>query len=138
MICCSPLFPSRPMFIHRMSDSFGLDSPVEQDQFQGRMKAVATTPVKRKGGRAKEKDLARGIPQSVIDKFNLATPEHETEQQRKRRIQVIRRYWAIRWYKFKSVPEDKWAVQFAFNPPFQYCMQCAPKYKEANREQYRP
>ena len=68
------------MFIHRMSDSFGLDSPVEQEQVQGRMKAVSTTPVKRKGGRAKEKDLARGIPQSVIDKFNLATPEHETEQ----------------------------------------------------------
>ena len=50
------------MFIHRMSDSFGLDSPIEQEQGQGRMKAVATTPVKRKGGRAKEKDLARGIP----------------------------------------------------------------------------
>ena len=44
---------------------------------------TAETPVKRKGGRTKEKDMAHGIPQTVIDKFNLMTPEHETEQQRK-------------------------------------------------------
>ena len=102
-----------------MSDGFGNDSPVMQAQ--GQPRATADTPVKRKGGRAKEKDLARGIPQVVIDKFNLSTPDHESEQQRKRHIQVIQRYWAIRWYKFKSVPEDKWVVQFAFNPPYQYC-----------------
>ena len=29
-------------------------------------------------------------------------------------------------------------MQFASNPPYQYCMQCAPKFNEANREQYRP
>ena len=68
------------MFIHRMSDSFDFDSPTEQEQTQRRGKAVATTPVKRKGGRAKEVDLARGIPQEIIDQFNLATPEHETDQ----------------------------------------------------------
>ena len=65
-----------------MSDSFGNDSPVMQAQ--GRLQAATETPVKRKGGRAKEKNLARGIPQSVIDKFNLSMPDHETEQQRKR------------------------------------------------------
>ena len=42
------------------------------------------------------------------------------------------------WYKFKYVPEEKWAVQFAFNPPFQYCMQCATKYNKENRHLYRP
>ena len=91
-----------------MSDGFGNDSPVMQAQ--GYLRAAAETPVKHKGGRAKEKDLARGIPQSVIDKFNLSTLDHETEQQCKRRIQVIRRYWAIRWYKFRSVLEEKRAV----------------------------
>ena len=60
-----------------MSEGFGNESPV-LNQGQARLKASADTPVKRKGGRSKEKDQARGIPQSVIDKFNLMTPKHET------------------------------------------------------------
>ena len=136
MIVASLYFIFTPIFFHKMFDSFGNDSPMMQAQ--GHQMAAADTPVKRKGGRAEGKNLARGIPQSVIHKFNFSMPDHEIEQQRKRRIQVIQRYWAIRWYKFRSVPEEKWAVQFAFNPSSQYCMQCAPKFNEANREQYRP
>ena len=93
--CHSCLFSFVPIFIHRMSDGFRNDLPVMHAQ--GQPRATADTPAKRKGGRSKEKDLARGIPQSVIDKFNLSTPDHETEQQRKRCIQVIGRFWAIRW-----------------------------------------
>ena len=44
----------------------------------------------------------------------------------------------MRWYKFKSMPEEKWAVQFAFSPPYQYCVQCATKYNEENHHLYRP
>ena len=120
-----------------MSEEFDNDSPV-LNQDPTCQQATILCPVKRKGGRTKEKDLARGIPQAVIDKFNLMMPEHETEHRRKHRIQVIRTYWAIRWYKFRSVPKEKWAVQFAFSPPYQYCMQCAPKYNEENHHLYRP
>lgn len=120
-----------------MSEEFGNESPV-LDQDPAPQSHVAQTPRKRKGGRSKEKNLTRGIPQVVIDKFNLKTPEHETDQQRKRRMQVARRYWAMRWYKFKYVPKEKWAMQFAFNPPYQYCMQCVKKYNEENRHLYHP
>ena len=42
----------------------------------------------------------------------------------------------MRWYNY--VPKEKWVVQFAFSPPYQYCMQCAPKYNEENHHLYRP
>ena len=71
-----------------MSEEFGNDSPM-LNQDPARQQATLVSPVKKKGGRTKEKDLAHGIPQAVIDKFNLMTPEHKTAQQRKHRIQVI-------------------------------------------------
>ena len=61
-----------------MFEGFGNESPV-LNQGQACQKASADTPVKQKGGRSKEKDLAHGIPKSVVDKFNLMTLEHETE-----------------------------------------------------------
>ena len=62
-----------------MIEGFSNDSPVLKQGPACQM-TTAETPVKRKGGRSKEQDLARGIPQSVIDKFNLMTPKHETEK----------------------------------------------------------
>ena len=54
-----------PIFIHNMLDGFGNDSSVMQAQ--GRLQATTKTPVKRKGGRSKEKNMSIGIPQLVIE-----------------------------------------------------------------------
>lgn len=118
-----------------MSTDFGNESPVLDDVAQ----AEVEQPVqKKKGGRTKQRNNAHGIPQAVIDRLGFATPEHETAHERKIRLQGIRCYWAIRWYKYKRVPEEKWVVQFAFNPPFQYCMPMATKYNPENRYLYFP
>src|SRR4051812_22832345 len=75
---------------------------------------------KGKGGKSKEVNNARGIPEAIRKKMGYDTPPNETDGQRKIRLQKIRRYWAIRWYKYKSNPDWKWAMQFAFNPPYLY------------------
>src|SRR3954470_6297000 len=66
------------------------------------------------------------------------TPPEETKQERKNRLQRIRRYWAIRWYKYKSIPDWKWAMQFSFNPPYQYTMSMCGQYTPENRHKYYP
>src|ERR1041384_2707459 len=66
------------------------------------------------------------------------TPPEETFHDRKMRLQRIRRYWAVRWYKFKSIPSWKWAMQFAFSPPYQYTTVMCTQYTEANRMKYYP
>src|SRR3954465_3138216 len=59
-------------------------------------------------------------------------------QERKNRLKRIHRYWAIRWYKYKSIPDWKWAMQFAFNPPYQYTMAMCAQYCPENRHKYYP
>src|SRR3954467_700159 len=66
------------------------------------------------------------------------TPPEETKQERKNRLQGIRRYWVIRWYKYKSIPNWKWALQFAFNPPYQYTSAMCGQYTAENRSKYFP
>src|SRR3954469_24468574 len=66
------------------------------------------------------------------------TPPEETKQQRKNRLQTIHRYWAIRWYKYKSIPDWKWAMQFAFNAPYQYTMAMCTQYSPENHHLYYP
>src|SRR4051812_5906129 len=65
-------------------------------------------------------------------------PPGETKDQRKIRLQNIRRYWAVRWYKYKSIPTWKWTMQFAFSPPYQYTSAMCSQYTEENRHQYYP
>src|SRR3954470_11416950 len=62
----------------------------------------------------------------------------KTFQQRKNRLQGIRRYWAVRWYKYKSIADWKWAMQFAFNEPYQYTMAMCTQYSPENRHLYYP
>src|ERR1041384_7837563 len=66
------------------------------------------------------------------------TPPEETFQQRRNRLQGIRRYWAVRWYKYKSIPDWKWPMQFAFNEPYQYTMAMCTQYSLENRHLYYP
>src|SRR3954471_17458877 len=93
---------------------------------------------KKKGGRTKETNNARGIPESIRIQLDYDTPPEETKDQRKNRLQNIRRYWAVRWYKYKSIPDWKWTMQFAFNPPYQYTSAMCSQYVEENRHLYYP
>ena len=63
-----------------------LGSPVAQIEEAPQPKQ-AVVREKKKGGRAKEKHFARGIPDSVIAKYNLRAPENsddDTPAKRKR------------------------------------------------------
>src|ERR1043165_5278886 len=117
-----PLFPLSFFCVHRISAKeaqFGTESPDDA--------ALVDIPEpskkkkgKGKGGKTKEVNNARGIPESIRIKMGYDTPPEETFHDRKMRLQRIRRYWAVRWYKFKSIPSWKWAMQFAFSPPYRY------------------
>ena len=93
---------------------------------------------KDKGGKTKEVNNARGIPEAIRLRMGYDTPPEETDHDRKIRLQRIRRYWAIRWYKYKSIPTWKWAMQFAFSPPYRYTTAMCAQYTAANRKKYYP
>lgn len=112
---------------------FGDESPVLDH-----LNEVEQKSPKRKGGRTKETNNARGIPEAIRINLGYDTPDEETKDQRKIHLQGIQRYWAIRWYKYKSVPEWKWAMQFAFHPPYLYTSHMCSKWTEANWHLYYP
>src|SRR4051812_19729617 len=93
---------------------------------------------KKKGGMTKETNNARGIPESIRIALGYDTPPEETKDQHKNRLQNIRRYWAVRWYKYKSIPDWKWAMQFAFSPPYQYTSAMCSQYTKENHHLYYP
>ena len=116
-------FPHSFFFVHRMSAEeaqFGTES--RDDAALVDIPEPSKKKGKGKGGKTKVVNNARGIPETIRKKMGYDTPSEEMKQQRKNRLQGIRRYWAIRWYKYKSIPDWKWAMQFAFSPPFQYTM----------------
>lgn len=93
---------------------------------------------KGKGGKTKEVKNAQGIPEAIRIKMGYDTPPEESDHDRKIRLQKIRRYWAIRWYKYKSTPDWKWTMQFAFSPPYRYTTAMCAQYNAANRRKYYP
>src|SRR4051812_48084452 len=122
-----------------MSDEeaqFGTESPDARDL------VAAAEPSRKKGkgkgGKTKGVNNAAGIPESVRKRLGYDTPPEENFQQRKNRLQSIRRYWAVRWYKYKSIPDWKWAMQFAFHEPYMYTMAIRPSYNPENRHLYYP
>ena len=38
----------------------------------------------------------------------------------------------MRWYKYLFVHEEKWAKQFALNPPWSYCSGVSTSHNERN------
>ena len=131
------LFPLSFCSFHMMSDeeaAFGDEAPI----VDGVQSLPEPTWQKGKGGKVKEVNNAHGIPKAIHKKMGNDTPPDETDQQRKVRLQKIRRYWAIRWYKYKSIPDWKWALQFAFHPPFQYTSAMCGQYTAKNRHKYYP
>src|SRR4051812_19340113 len=93
-----------------MSDEeaqFGTESPDARDLVD--IPEPSRKKGKGKGGKTKGVNNARGIPESVRKRLGYDTPPEENFQQRKNRLQGIRRYWAVRWYKYKSIPD--WSGQ---------------------------
>src|SRR3954468_7438363 len=122
-----------------MSDEeakYGSESPDARDLVD--IPEPSKNKGKGKGGKTKTVNNARGIPESVRIRLGYDTPLEETTQQRRTRLQGIRRYWAVRWYKYKSIPDWKWAMQFAFNPPYQHTSAMCSQYTEENRHLYYP
>ena len=114
--------------------AFGDESPI----VDGLEKLPDPPRQKVKGGKTKEVNNARGIPESIRVKMGYDTPPDESDHMRKIRLQKIRRYWAIRWYKYKSIPDWKWEMQFAFNPPYQYTSAMCGQYTAENRRKFYP
>src|SRR4051812_45017159 len=126
-----------PLLLHRISADLGYgDESSVLDNLQDDVEEQKVQ--KRKGGRTKEKNNARGIPEAIRIKLGYDTPDEETKDQRKIILQRIHRYWAIQWYKYKSVLEWKWAMQFAFHPPYLYTSHMCGKWTKANRHLYYP
>src|SRR3954467_11234423 len=122
-----------------MSDEeakFGIESPDARDLVD--IPEPSKKKGKGKGGKTKGVNNARGIPESVCKRLGYDTPPEENFQQRKNRLQGIRRYWVVRWYKYKSIPDWKWAMQFAFHEPYMYTMAMRTSYNPENRHLYYP
>src|SRR4051812_14206343 len=122
-----------------MSDEevhFGTESPDARDLVASAEPSRQKS--KGKGGKTKGVNNAAAIPESVRKRLGYDTPPEESFQQRKSRLQSIRRYWAVRWYKYKSIPDWKWAMQFAFHEPYMYTMAIRPSYNPENRHLYYP
>src|SRR4051812_22341875 len=133
------MFPLSLHFFHRMSDEeakFGTESPDARDLVD--IPEPSKKKGKGKGGKTKGVNNARGILESVRKRLGYDTPPEENFQQRKNRLHGIRRYWAVRWYKYKSIPDWKWAMQFAFHEPYQYTMAMCTQYSPKNRHLYYP
>lgn len=75
-----------PILLHRMSADlgFGDESPVLDHLNEAEQKAPRS-----KGGRTKEKNNARGIPEAIRKKLGYDTPDEETKDQQNIRLQGI-------------------------------------------------
>ena len=58
----------------------------------------------RKGGRQRRGDTAKDLPPDLFEMYK--TDPEENYNQRKTRIQWIRRYWAEEWFKYRFVTAE--------------------------------
>ena len=65
---------------------------------------MATEKSARKGGRQHRENTSRDLPPDLYELYK--TDPEEDYNQRKTRIQWIRRYWAEQWYKYRFVTQE--------------------------------
>src|SRR4051812_36888808 len=75
---------------------------------------IPQSPLKNMAPRRKLSDTAKDLPPEIYEK--LKTPERETGEQRKKRVQKITREWAKRWVAYQW-PNPQHEEMFAVNPP---------------------
>src|SRR4051812_28800372 len=59
-------------------------------------------------------ETAKNLPDDLYEK--LKTPPHETQGERKKRVQRITREWAERWFRYESLDAHH-EEMFVVNPP---------------------
>ena len=69
-----------------------------------KLKFTASEKAERKGGRKHHGETSRDLPDD-LSKLYKTDPE-EDYNQRKTRIQWIRRYWAEQWFKYRFVTQE--------------------------------
>ena len=65
---------------------------------------MATEKSARKGGRKRRGDTSKDLPEDLHELYK--TDPKEDYNQRKTRIQWIRRYWAEQWFKYRFVTKE--------------------------------
>ena len=79
------------------------------------LKFMAAEKSARKGGRKHHGETSRDLPDDLSELYKI-DPE-EDYNQRKTRIQWIRRYWAEQWFKYKFVTQE-YAEKNAIKSPW--------------------
>ena len=68
------------------------------------LKFMASEKSTRKGGRKRRGEISRDLPDDLSKLYKIDS--EEDYNQRKTRIQWIRRYWAEQWFKYRSVTRN--------------------------------
>ena len=79
------------------------------------LKFMASEKSARKGGRKRRGETSRDLPDDLSELYK--TDPEEDYNQRKTRIQWIRRYWAEQWFKYKFVTQE-YAEKNAIKSPW--------------------
>ena len=69
-----------------------------------KLKFMASEKAARKGGRKRHGETSRDLPDELSELYK--TDPEEDYNQRKTRIQWIRRYWAEQWFKYRFVTQE--------------------------------
>ena len=69
-----------------------------------RLKQMATDKTVRKGGSQRRGNTSKDLPPDLSEMYK--TNPEEDYNQRKTRIQWIRRYWAEQWFKYRFVTQE--------------------------------
>ena len=68
------------------------------------LKFMAAEKSVRKGGRQRRGGTSKDLPDDLANLYK--TDPEEDYNQRKTRIQWIRRYWAVQWFKYRFVTKE--------------------------------
>ena len=80
------------------------------------LKFMASEKSARKGGRKRRGETSRDLPDDLSELYK--TDPEEDYNQRKTRIQWIRRYWAEQWFKYRFVTKE-YAEKNAIKRPWE-------------------
>ena len=69
-----------------------------------KLKFMASETAARKGGRQRHGETSRDLPDELSELYK--TDPEEDYNQRKTRIQWIRRYWAEQWFKYRFTTQE--------------------------------
>ena len=96
------------MSVEESNGSYSLTSFARQLKLK-----IPRSPQQKKMGK-RNSETVKNLPDDLYEK--LKTPPHETQGERKKRVQRITQEWARRWLRYESLDEHH-EEMFAVNPP---------------------